>query len=621
MADRPTAREAVSASWLASDVLVAIVEGGLTRGAQEAKLTGWDGKTADVEVHGYPLGQSGRGEPVGDGSEESSLLVASFPSEAGDAGGSSLSGRSSSGDWELAIPAADDATDLKTLIRHHLAPLDADVRNRAIDFLARTAGGEQRDVRTSEALFAAREALRERLPIQENAPERRRGLVVEHVLRVDDRSFYLKGWMHDEEADVTRLTAVSPEGARVEVVDALYREARPDVVDWSTEFSQEEKGAEYGFICFLELEAPSLLRRPWVLEMENAEETAVEIVAPPVQEDMFPTRAMILHDCASRRILEDDLMAGHIMPAIARIQKRAEAGVEIDTVVEHGVGPTAPDVSIVVPLYMNIEYLEGQLAEFASDPAISESDLVYVLDSPEAADALDYLAGHLYPIYRVPFRVVTLMRNVGFAGANNAGALVARGRLLLLVNSDVLPDKPGWVETMRDFYDSKPNIGALAPKLLYEDDSIQHAGMHFQKRPGSELWSDSHYYRGLHRTFPAANVTRQVPAVSGACMMIARDLYEEFGGLSYQYVQGDYEDFDLCLRLRDAGKENWYIPEAELYHLEGQSYQSALRSPANRYNQWLHTHVWQDRLEGLLNGGGPEGAPVRVGALRDEKTT
>jgi GT2 family glycosyltransferase len=317
-------------------------------------------------------------------------------------------------------------------------------------------------------------------------------------------------------------------------------------------------------------------------------------------------------------VLEDDLMAGHIQPAITRIQKRTEAALEIDTIVGHGNGPAAPDVSIIVPLYMNIEYLEGQLAEFAGDPAISESDLVYVLDSPEAADALDYLAGHLYPIYRVPFRVVTLEQNVGFAGANNAGASVARGRLMLLLNSDVLPDKPGWLETMRDFYDSKPSIGALAPKLLYEDDSIQHAGMHFQRPPGSDIWTDSHYFRGLHRTFPAANIPRRVPAVSGACMMIARDLYTEFGGLSYQYVQGDYEDFDLCLRLREAGYENWYIPAAELYHLEGQSYSSGLREPANRYNQWLHTHVWKERIEDLMKAEGSEDELVRTRAMLKE---
>jgi GT2 family glycosyltransferase len=598
-----------SASWLAGKILLAAVEGELAEGPVAAQLSR-DGETTAVEGHAFPIPASSRqdGAP-----EDTFLLVTSLATDVTELDGWSLSARTSRSEWELPLPDPEVASDVKTLVRQFLAPLDAETRNRAIDFLARTAGGEERDVRTCETLLGIREALRERLPIQENTPENRRGLAADVILRVNDGSFYLKGWMHDEEAEIVRLTAVSPEGTRVELLEKLFRESRSDVADWSTEFGPEEKGAEYGFICFVELEAPSLLRGPWVLEMENADGTAVEITAPTMQEEILPARAMILNDCANRRVLEEDLMVDHIMPAIMRIQRRTAGTFEIDTVVQHGEPPPAPDVSIIVPIYMNIEYLEGQLAEFASDPAISQSDLIFVLDSPEQANWLDYWSGELYPIYRVPFRVVTLEHNVGYAGANNAGASVARGRLLLLLNSDVLPDKPGWLETMRDFYDSKPSIGALAPKLLYEDDSIQHAGMYFQKRQAGQDIVDSHYFRGLHRTFPGANVPRTVPAVTGACMMIARDLYEEFEGLSYQYVQGDYEDFDLCLRLSQAGRENWYVPDAELYHLEAQSYEPALRGPANRYNQWLNGHVWKDQLEELTDQSRLENSLITAG--------
>ena len=72
--------------------------------------------------------------------------------------------------------------------------------------------------------------------------------------------------------------------------------------------------------------------------------------------------------------------------------------------------------------------------------------------------------------------------------------------------------------------------------------------------------------------------------------MIDRDLYEEAGGLSHAYVQGGYEDSDLCLRLIELGRQNWYMPGAELYHLEAQSYTSERRKLAAAYNVWLHTH-------------------------------
>ena len=121
------------------------------------------------------------------------------------------------------------------------------------------------------------------------------------------------------------------------------------------------------------------------------------------------------------------------------------------------------------------------------------------------------------------------------------------------------------------FYDARPQIGALAPKLLYEDDSIQHAGLYFDRPPGAEVWSNEHYFKGLARDFPPANVPREVPAVTGAALMIAKGLFDELGGLSGSYIQGDYEDSDLCLRLRELGHEVWYLPDVELYHLEGQS--------------------------------------------------
>jgi GT2 family glycosyltransferase len=296
------------------------------------------------------------------------------------------------------------------------------------------------------------------------------------------------------------------------------------------------------------------------------------------------------------------LMERHVVPMMSRIQSRPEAAGAIDHVLQYGDAPDAPEVSVVVPIYTHIQHLEAQLAEFADDPAMQRADLVYVLDSPEQTEAMRHLASNLFPVYQLPFRVAVLERNSGFAEANNAGASVARGRLLLLLNSDVLPDRPGWLETMSRFYDATPDIGALAPKLIYEDDSIQHAGMYLYRPPGSSLWIDAHYWKGLHRSFEAANVTRPVPAVSGACMMIERALYEELGGLSGHYVRGDYEDFDICLRLLERGRQSWYLSEVELYHLEGQSYSTDLRLPANSFNAWLHTQTWRATIEELMSG-------------------
>ena len=257
-------------------------------------------------------------------------------------------------------------------------------------------------------------------------------------------------------------------------------------------------------------------------------------------------------------------------------------------------------MSIVIPLYERLDLMEQQLAQFALDSGMQCVEITYVLDSPELADSLRDMARQLHDLYQIPFRVAFLKRNVGFAGANNAAVSLATGRLLLLLNSDVFPADNGWVGRMKAFYDATPRIGALGVKLLYEDDTLQHAGLYFRREHRAAVWENQHYFKGLERTFRSANTARKVPGVTGACLMISRALYLGQGGLRGMYVRGDYEDSDLCLRLLTSGYDNWYLPDVELYHLEGQSYGWTDRSRASRYNAWMHTRLWNDVIEAAM---------------------
>jgi GT2 family glycosyltransferase len=502
---------------------------------------------------------------------------------------------------EDADPGAATMIDLKSFVRHVLAPLDEDERNRAMGFLASVMAAvpAAEQLELAERLFGAREALRERFPRSVTSRDARRGVHVDRMLAVDERSFYVLGWL--QMPGITRLTAVSPEGARSELLERMFRFPRPDVVDFFSLDPTQVKG-DLGFICFFELDAPSVLADGWLLEIEDETGHAEELHIGALTTDVTEVKNAILNDPHIDKLPDDELTARHTFPALSRIQRRDTPTAQIDTVVQFGDPPDSPDVTVIVPLYLQIHHLEVQLAALADDPEIAAADLIYVLDSPQQKEELLTYAADLYPIYRLPFRVAVMEENGGFAGANNAGATLARGRLLLLLNSDILPAAPGWLGKMRDFYDSTPDVGALCPKLLYEDDSIQHAGSYFHQLPGSDKWVDAHYFKGMHRSLPAANEARAVPVVSGACMMVDRAIYEELGGLSGVYVQGDYEDSDLCLQLWQRGRTNWYMPDAELYHLEGQSYAPEVRRPANRYNMWLHTHLWGEKIAELMKG-------------------
>lgn len=491
--------------------------------------------------------------------------------------------------------------DLRSFLRERIGSLDRGGREDVLELLdevaAATPGsGDPIGLATSRALI--REGLREPLPTATVERDEPQGLHFDSVLALSECAYYVRGWARDGQAALTRLTAVSPEGSRIELLPGIHHEPRPDVDDFYED--QVRKGDEgTGFLGYCESRAPSLLSSGWLLEMENALGVCREVAGPEVSRDLLSARTVILSDLHKERRWDTALM-DHAVPAIEKIQERLEAEAEIEAVWQFGEPPSDPETSIVVPLYGRVDFLEHQLAQFVHDPELREADLVYVLDSPELAETLEISAGQLFELYGVPFRVAVLARNGGYSTANNRGASLANGRLLLLLNSDVLPDQPGWLSRLVAFHDEHEGVGAVGPKLLFEDDTLQHAGIRFQRPAGGGAWENEHYFKGLHRDLPAANVARRVPAVSGACLMIARDLFEELGGLRGTYVQGDYEDTDLCLRLREAGRETWYCPEVELYHLEGQSYALETRQAMGRFNTWLHTRLWDAEIEAVM---------------------
>jgi len=551
------------------------VRGWLVDGDKRRRLTGW--RTA------FSAPSSGEGAEL--------LVLTGRGSDLALKG--SLVIETSGGSVELEPTLSEAAAPVGQFGSYYLAKLDAPTR---VALLEKITGQVRPRMRGSadaaQGLRVLRDAVRPRLPLSTVEPEAEYAVHVDGLWRITSSAFYLKGWVFDRGSNVDHLRLLTPEGRAIDLIGKEFRHPRLDV----SEFFGCSPRERLGFIVYFEAPEESPLSSGWILEAGQRGGTRVEVEVPDVVDDPLAVRSLILGDLDTRALPEDTLRTHHIRPALAQLEQRRSDAIEIESVEQYGSPPVNPEVTIVVPLYREMAFLEQQLAQFVHDPEIREADLVYVLDSPEDADYLRLLAEQLLPLYGVPFRVATLSANGGFAVANNLGASLARGRMLLLMNSDVLPDKPGWLSTMAEFYDSNAAVGALAPKLLYEDDSIQHAGLYFDRPPGSHVWSNEHYFKGMHRDFPRANVARRVPAVTGACLMISVELYEEMGGLHGVFIRGDYEDSDLCMRLREMGREAWYLPSAELYHLEGQSYPTKERGVTSDYNKWLHTYLWQDRL-------------------------
>lgn len=298
-------------------------------------------------------------------------------------------------------------------------------------------------------------------------------------------------------------------------------------------------------------------------------------------------------------------------PVIERLIEYTREG-WVDLPVESrqlGVPLAAPVVSVIVPLYGRSDFVEHQLIEFIRDPWFkANAELVYVLDDPQLVDRFREQAEALYRLYQLPFKWVWGGANRGFSGANNLGASHSRGSHLLFLNSDAFPQQPGWLEDLLDVLAKNPKIGAVGPRLVFADGSIQHAGMQFLRREELGIWINHHPSMGLDPSLDPHSKLTVVPAVTGACLAMRRADYDRIGGWDTGYLIGDFEDSDLCLKLRADGMQVAYQPGIQLTHLERQSFkllgQGDFRTRVVIYNANRHQTRWRELLGASAQGEG-----------------
>jgi len=295
-------------------------------------------------------------------------------------------------------------------------------------------------------------------------------------------------------------------------------------------------------------------------------------------------------------------LVGPVVEALWSTRQTSNPHVSVKT---YGPQVEKPRWTVIVPLYKRYDFIRYQLSQFADDPDFREAELLYVVDDPEILDRVLVECVGIQPIFGIPFKVLYSGFNLGYAGANNLGAAHSHAATLVLLNSDVLPAHSGWLGRLDQQRQVLPNPGAVGPKLLYEDGSIQHAGISFARHPlHEELWINEHLGKGqLDWIFPGKEPVR-VAAVTGACMMLDRSLYENVGGLDEGFILGDFEDSDLCLKLIQVGRTNYYVPNVELYHLERQSDHfegGDHRTPQTTiYNCWRHSRKWDSQIKKII---------------------
>lgn len=266
-----------------------------------------------------------------------------------------------------------------------------------------------------------------------------------------------------------------------------------------------------------------------------------------------------------------------------------------------------PLVTVVIPLYGRIDFVESQLLAFANDAWLqAHAQLVYVLDDERLVDAMAQQAEQWFRLYGVPFEWVFGGVNRGFSGANNLGAAQARGEYLVFLNSDAFPLAPGWLEPLCHALADDSALGVVGARLIFPDGSLQHASMDFLRREELGVWINHHPLMGCPVELdPHASLAR-VPAVTGACMAMRRTTLEAVGGWDTGYLVGDFEDSDMCFKVRAAGLDIGYLPTVALTHLERQSFkmlgQGDFRQRVVIFNAALHQRRWGEQIAALSNG-------------------
>ncbi|WP_431322885.1 glycosyltransferase family 2 protein [Rhizobium sp. YTU87027] len=405
------------------------------------------------------------------------------------------------------------------------------------------------------------------------------------------------GWFHAPSTLFSGIDYVKEDGTAVPLDGNSY-----EFPAWAQGKDEKSKTDVTGFVAWVPLaEPPGPLLQPR-FQMRLASGAVMPLVPEPQAFEAAMQRNHVLRAVPPQHAV-DRAFRTILAPALQDVERRLGRTIEVSRTKDYGLQKDAPLVSIVVPLYRVLDFLRFQLSGMATDPWLAaNAEIIYVLDSPEIQDETEHLLGGLHLLHGLAMKFVVMNRNGGYARACNAGARFARGAILVMLNSDVVPCAPGWLQVLSRAVLERPKLGATGPKLIFEDGSLQHAGLYFG-RDQRGIWLNHHFHKGMPGDYAPALHAREVPGVTGACLVTRRDVYESVGGYTEDYVIGDYEDSDLCLKIRRLGLQIVYEPAACLYHFERRSIrrsQDYMRGVASQYNSWLHTQRWEDDISELM---------------------
>lgn len=220
-------------------------------------------------------------------------------------------------------------------------------------------------------------------------------------------------------------------------------------------------------------------------------------------------------------------------------------------------------VSIIIPTRDKVDLLRACLASILARTEYPDYEVILV-DTGSVREETRRYYQELASEARV--RIIRYVGPFNYSAANNLGAREARGQLLLFLNNDTEVVETDWLAELAGWAE-QPGVGIVGCKLLRPDGTIQHAGIIMGlEGHGSHVFDgdpENHY-----GPFGSSEWYRNYQAVTGACMMLRRDVFEKLQGFDEAYQVG-YSDIEICLRAASSGYRVVYTPFARLRHYEG----------------------------------------------------
>lgn len=262
-----------------------------------------------------------------------------------------------------------------------------------------------------------------------------------------------------------------------------------------------------------------------------------------------------LEDALKRRKINGKVLSG-IYPGTFRIKREIIGN---------------PQVSIIIPTRDQAGFLEKCIDSIEKKTDYKNYDILIIDNNSEEIKTKDYFE----KISKKPnIRVLKYEYPFNFSGINNYAVTQSKSDYILFLNNDTEVISEEWLCAMLE-HAQRTEVGAVGCKLLYPDNTIQHAGLilgisGIPGKPGIAGHSHKHFPDDAYGYYMKPHIIQNLSAVTGACLMMRRDVFQEVGGFDDNLAYA-FNDVDLCLKIRGKGYLIVYTPYAKLYHYESQS--------------------------------------------------